>query len=303
MNVNIGVIGGGFVGKATALFECPMNNVVIYDTDKSKCYPDESVTMESLKDRDVIFIAVPTPSKDNGECYTGIVESVINNLREVVNEKKTHIVVRSTVPVGFSRENNVMFMPEFLTEKKWREDFIGCRNWVIGTLMGQYDKNAKFMNLMNKMIYNSNFANVIKHNSMSFIDTSEAEAVKYFRNNFLSTKVGVFNEFSSFCDAKGLNYGRISRIVTLDKRIGEDHTMVPGHDGKKGFGGTCLPKDLNSMIFQMEGTGLEAPILKAVKRRNIEIDRVQKDWEEDVGRAVVGSKGVEDVEDIKKSRT
>lgn len=297
MNVNIGIIGGGFVGKATSLFECPMNNVVIYDTDKSKCYPNDNVTIESLVDRDVIFIAVPTPAKDNGECHTGIVDLVINNLRKVVDEQRTQIVVRSTVPVGFCRSRKVMFMPEFLTEKRWREDFLGCRNWVIGTLDGQYDKNAKFMNLMNKMIYNAHFANVIKHNSMSFIDTSEAEAVKYFRNNFLATKVGVFNEFSEFCKAKGLNYGRVSRIVTLDKRIGEDHTMVPGHDGKKGFGGTCLPKDLNSMIYQMEGSGVVAPILNAVKRRNVEVDRVAKDWEDDVGRAVIGDS------DAKKPRT
>lgn len=289
MNVNIGVIGGGFVGKATALFECPMNNVIIYDTDPSKCYPNADITLDSMKDRDVIFVAVPTPAKESGECHTGIVDIVLNGLRKVVNEKRTHIVVRSTVPVGFSRSRDVMFMPEFLTEKRWREDFISCRNWVIGTLEGKYDKNAKFMNVMNKMIYNAHFANVIKHNSMSFIDTSEAEAVKYFRNNFLATKVGIFNEFSEFCSVKGLNYGRVSRIVTLDKRIGEDHTLVPGHDGMKGFGGTCLPKDLNSMIYQMEGSGIKAPILKAVKRRNVEIDRVAKDWEADVGRAYVGS--------------
>lgn len=295
MNVNIGIIGGGFVGKATALFECPMNNVIIYDTDASKCYPDEAVTMESMRDRDVVFISVPTPAKDNGECYTGVVDYVIEKVREVVDEKKTFIVVRSTVPVGFCRERGVMFMPEFLTEKHWREDFINCKNWVIGTLMGEYGKNAQFMNLMNKMIYNAHFANVVQHNSMSFIDTSEAEAVKYFRNNFLATKVGVFNEFSVFCEAKGLNYGRISRIVTLDKRIGEDHTMVPGHDGMKGFGGTCLPKDLNSMIYQMEGAGVDASVLRAVKRRNVEIDRVSKDWEMDEGRAVVKKTRTDDV--------
>lgn len=299
MNVNIGVVGGGFVGKATSLFECNMNNVVIYDTDKSKCYPDESVSLEGLADRDVIFVSVPTPSKSNGECFTGIVDSVIKDLRRVIDEKRTHIVIRSTVPIGYSRENNVMFMPEFLTEKMWKQDFINCKNWVIGTLNGQYDRNAKFMNIMNKLIYNAHFANVIKHNSISFIDTSEAETVKYFRNNFLAAKVGVFNEFSEFCVAKGLNYDRISRIVTLDKRVGESHTMVPGHDGKRGFGGTCLPKDINSIIYQMEEAGVKAPVLKAVKRRNLEIDRPAKDWEMDVGRAVVGG---DNEKPAKKSR-
>ncbi len=137
--------------------------------------------------------------------------------------------------------------------------------------------------------------NTILYYTILYYHTSEAEAVKYFRNNFLATKVGVFNEFSSFCEAKGLNYGRVSRIVTLDERIGEDHTMVPGHDGMRGFGGTCLPKDLNSMIYQMEGAGVGGHILKAVKRRNVEIDREERDWEMDEGRAVVKKSRTDDV--------
>lgn len=289
MNVNVGIIGGGFVGKATALFECSSNNVKIYDTDPEKCYPDKNVTLEDMVDCDVVFVAVPTPSKENGECFTGVVVKVIENLKKIINVKKTHIVVRSTVPVGFSREHNVFFMPEFLTEKRWREDFVNCKNWVVGTLYKQYNRNAVFMNLMNKLIYNASFANVIRHNNISFIDTSEAEVVKYFRNNFLATKVGVFNEFSMFCEAKEINYSRVSQIVTLDKRIGEDHTMVPGHDGMKGFGGTCLPKDINSMIYQMREAETPSYILSAVKRRNLEVDRPDKDWESDVGRAVVGN--------------
>ena len=236
---------------------------------------------------DVVFICVPTPSKTNGKCFTGIVDKVISTLRDIIDEKKTFIVVRSTVPVGYCDIKDVYFMPEFLTEKSWKSDFKSCEDWVFGVLENKYIDNAHFMNLMNKMLHNAKFDGVIDNTSMHFIKTHEAECVKIFRNNALATKIGLFNEFESFCSAKNINYNKVKQIVTYDKRIGNYHTSVPGHDGKRGFGGTCLPKDLNSMIYQMTKSGLEAPILKAVKRRNNDIDRCERDWEDDVGRTIV----------------
>ena len=78
----------------------------------------------------------------------------------------------------------------------------------------------------------------------------------------------------------------VSALATSDQRIGESHTQVPGPDGKKGFGGTCFPKDLNSLLFQYSKIGVDAPILRASKFRNEQIDRPEKDWTSDKGRAV-----------------
>ena len=77
------------------------------------------------------------------------------------------------------------------------------------------------------------------------------------------------------------------RVATEDERIGEQHSMVPGHDGKKGFGGTCFPKDTSSMRNEMKKVGMTPYILDAVIERNNTIDRPQQDWKQDVGRAIV----------------
>jgi UDPglucose 6-dehydrogenase len=63
--------------------------------------------------------------------------------------------------------------------------------------------------------------------------------------------------------------------------------MVPGHDGKRGYGGTCFPKDMASLEYQMKDSGVESTIIKAANDRNNRIDRSEKDWSQDKGRAVV----------------
>ena len=74
----------------------------------------------------------------------------------------------------------------------------------------------------------------------------------------------------------------MAKLVGMDKRIGEGHTLVPGHDGKRGFGGTCFPKDTKSMVSQMD----KSIVLKAVVERNDTVDRPERDWEQNKGRAV-----------------
>ena len=74
----------------------------------------------------------------------------------------------------------------------------------------------------------------------------------------------------------------VAELAANDERIGASHTLVPGHDGKRGFGGTCFPKDVNSMVCQMDNS----IILKAVTQRNENVDRPEKEWEQDKGRAV-----------------
>ena len=76
-------------------------------------------------------------------------------------------------------------------------------------------------------------------------------------------------------------------LVAQDKRIGHSHTYVPGPDGKRGFGGTCFPKDVSSLITQMIDCGLMSYVLIAARNRNIDIDRPEKDWSQDKGRAVI----------------
>ena len=76
-------------------------------------------------------------------------------------------------------------------------------------------------------------------------------------------------------------------LATLDDRIGASHSTVPGHDGKKGFGGTCFPKDTLALLREFEDSNVESFLLKGAVERNIKIDRPEQDWSENVGRAVL----------------
>ena len=80
-----------------------------------------------------------------------------------------------------------------------------------------------------------------------------------------------------FCQVKDINYDQVRQLACSDERILETHSRVPGHDGKLGFGGTCFPKDLNSLIVQMESHNLNADMFKEIWKYNQEI-RTVIDW-------------------------
>ena len=103
--------------------------------------------------------------------------------------------------------------------------------------------------------------------------------VKLFRNSFLATKVAFCNEMYEFCQKKNIDYNIVKDIAVKDKRINQSHTNVPGSDGKTGFGGICLPKDMNSLLFQMNQVYMNSYIIKASINRNNYIDRIDKDWQ------------------------
>ena len=111
--------------------------------------------------------------------------------------------------------------------------------------------------------------------------------IKYFRNTFLSVKVSYCNEIYEYCKLKNINYETVRKIAATDKRIGLSHTEVPGPDGKFGFGGTCFPKDINGLVFDMKKNNMNSIILNSAINRNENHDRKEKDWENDKGRAVI----------------
>ncbi|VVU95004.1 UDP-glucose/GDP-mannose dehydrogenase family, central domain [seawater metagenome] len=280
--MHIGIVGNGFVGQATALLKNPDLNVLIYDRDPKKCDP-QNIKLDDLKKCSLIFVSVPTPMKDNGECYLGIVEEVINTLKKIIDYKKTDIILRSTVPPGTSEKLGVYFMPEFLTEKNWKNDFKNCENWIFG--LKNIDNDEAFKKKIESLISLAFKYNMINYNSIKYVNTNEAEMIKYFRNVFLAIKVGVCNEIENFCNLSKINYDKIREIGCLDTRITESHTKVPGPDGKKGFGGTCFPKDINSLRYEMSKVGMEPIILESVIHRNNTIDRPNDKLEK--GRAIV----------------
>lgn len=282
--MKIGVIGNGFVGKATRILGCQDIELMVYDIVPELCLP-LGTTLNDLCQCDLIFISVPTPMNKDGSCYLGILNSVLDDLNKFTNLDDTQIVIRSTVPPGTSDKLNCYFMPEFLTEKNFEYDFINCKNWIFGVKGTPQDK--KFKHSIEKLINYAYKNKKINYNNIHFVNNSEAEMIKMFRNNYLSVKVSFCNEISQFCELKGINYDNVRKLAAIDDRIGLSHTKVPGPDGKKGFGGTCFPKDTNSLRYEMVNSGMKSYIIDSAIKRNVEVDRVEQDWFDNKGRAVV----------------
>ena len=279
----LGIIGNGFVGQATNQLKCNDLDIMAYDCSPALCDPKGTQLIDMLK-CDIIFISVPTPMKKNGECHLGIIESVMDDLKKIKYEGI--VVLRSTVPPGTSKRLNCCFMPEFLTEKNYITDFINNKKWIFG--IDETDtKSENIKNILSSVINCAYKNDRIKYNNVVFMKSDEAEMVKMFRNVFLSTKISVCNEFAEYCDIKGIDYETVRKIATEDERIMPSHTRVPGPDGRKGFGGTCFPKDTSSLLYDMTQNNMNSFILRSVIARNVSVDRVECDWESDKGRSVV----------------
>jgi UDP-glucuronate decarboxylase len=268
--MKIAIIGFGFVGKATSLFQHPSFEYYIYDLDKSKCKP-ENITLKDLEKCDIIFISLPTPMNIDGSCDTSIIENVLQELNH------SNIVIRSTIPLGFSDKHNVYFMPEFLTEMNWKQDFIENKYWVFGIPEQRTEKK----NLILEEIIQLSFKNKsIQYDNIIYLSNQEAELVKLLKNTYLSTKVSFFNEIYDFAVKRGIDYQKVVKIVGLDPRIGDSHMNVP-NQGKRGYGGTCFPKDTNNIYALFQESNIKSYLLESNLKRNEYIDRPKRDWLKD----------------------
>ncbi len=280
--MNILIIGFGFVGKATYLINNKDINIFVYDINPDLCIPQNINLKEIVNSIDLVFISLPTPINIDGTCYTKLIDNVIQN----VNHE--YIIIRSTIPIGYCDSKKVFFMPEFLTEKNWKDDFINNKHWIFGIYENcPLEKKKVFIQRVNKL-FNSAYENKsIKYNNIHFSSNKEAELTKLIRNTFLSTKVTYFNEIYDLTQKLNINYNNVIELVKRDERIGITHMNCPGHDGLRGYGGTCFPKDTNSMYYQMVGNGIDTHIFEANLHRNEIIDRPQRDWLSDKGRTNV----------------
>lgn len=273
---NIGIIGLGFVGEAIFEGLKDFHNLFTYDISK-KCNC-ESID-ELINKSEFIFVCVPTPMNKIGQCDLSIVESVIFDISKKCKSKI--VIIKSTSPPettkNFSNKFSnlsIVFNPEFLTEKNYINDFKNQEFIVLGG-----DKDS--CNSVKEM-YKIAFPDV-----KYFLTSSDtAELVKYTINNFLALKVSFANEIYTFAKLLNINYDELISICKNDIRLGESHWQVPGHDGKMGYGGSCLPKDVSALLFEIEKRQMKSFIIKAAMTRNIEFDRKEKDWEKFKGRAV-----------------
>lgn len=278
--MNVGIIGLGYVGSACENLFKDFFNLNTFDINKNcNCSNIQDLTEKS----DIIFICLPTPMRKNRSCDLSIIESVLEQINNQCQKK--YVVIKSTVEVGttdrFSKKyNNLVFIfnPEFLTEANFIEDFKNQDRIIIGS---HNDAASNYLTELYRTIYPKK-SNVKIETTLPV----NAEMVKYLTNSFLAVKVSFANEIYELCQHLNADYDEVVQLATLDKRLGHSHWAVPGPDGKFGFGGSCFPKDINSLINTFSQNNIESFVLESAWKRNITRDRPEKDWNNLKGRAV-----------------
>jgi nucleotide sugar dehydrogenase len=275
--MKLGIVGLGYVG--TAVYEGLKDHYHINTFDvakKSSCLDIDELIQLS----DYIFVSVPTPMNKKGQCDLSIVEDVIEKIdRRSQNDK---VVILKSTSIPETTQNlqkkfpnlTIIFNPEFLTEKNFIEDFKNQEFIILG---GELDKAEEV-----KKIYKTAFPS----SKYYLTDSVTAETVKYTINNFLALKVSFANEIYRLCEILRIDYNDMISMASKDSRLGQSHWMVPGHDGSFGYGGSCFPKDVSALHAKMKELKLPSYIVEACLKRNIELDRPEKDWELLRGRAI-----------------
>jgi len=330
--VNICVIGGsGYVGLITGLGLAELGNKVIsvdIDSDKvellnqgrSPIY-EEGVDLEEVlkrnleggwiefttdlergvKHAEVIFIAVGTPEREDGEADLSQVIGVAEDLLRCMDSYKV-IVMKSTVPVGtvelvcsiLKREKeegedfDIVANPEFLREGKGLYDFFHPTRIVIGAnskrakeIMRQL--YAPFLSPESGVRSLESTENDAGHSTQGLAqadpglmtldsrletplvetDIASAQMIKYASNAFLAARISFINEIASICERVGADVREVAKGMGYDPRIGHEYL-----EAGIGFGGPCLEKDLKALIKIAENSGYEPRFLSAVLEKN-----------------------------------
>ncbi|MFH1888529.1 MAG: UDP-glucose/GDP-mannose dehydrogenase family protein [Candidatus Omnitrophota bacterium] len=291
--MNISIIGTGYVGLVTgACFAESGNSVICADNNKGKIADlkkgiipiyepglEEMVRVNvkkkrlffttSIKDAvdnsEVIFIAVGTPSMDNGEADLTGVENVARNI--AMNLRRYRLIVeKSTVPVETGKwvkhtistyiKRNVKFdiasNPEFLREGQAISDFMHPDRIVIGV------ESKKARDILVSLYKPLNAPIVIT-------DIKSAELIKHASNSYLATKISFINAISRVCEKVGADIIEVAQGMGMDKRIGPAFLKAG-----VGYGGSCFPKDVDAFINITEKLGCSFDLLKEVRRINMQ---------------------------------
>jgi len=257
--VKIGIIGLGYVGDAILNSISDRFGIEIVIIDPNKGY---NSTYNDLAGAEAVFVCVPTPRSDSGNCDTSILEDVLDKLHKI---KYTGVIISkcTATPNIYKRLNeqypNLVHVPEFLTASDAVRDYLNGSFAIIGGSVKAYMNEAE------------RFVKISQQNLKTIVhcDIGEASLAKYAINSFLATKVVFMNELRGLAVASELDYDVIAELVSLDTRIGSSHMKVPGPDGSFGFGGYCFPKDTEALLSLSKDLGVTMQVLEAALKKNL----------------------------------
>jgi UDPglucose 6-dehydrogenase len=290
--MKIAVIGTGYVGlvTATCLAESG-NDVVGIDKDVKKIEVLESGKLpiyepgllelvqrnrregrltfatdlvQGVAKAQIVFVAVGTPQSESGASDLSSIWAVADNLADAIKGPKT-VVIKSTVPVGTNRafgerlrkrcsnQVDVASNPEFLKEGAAVDDFMKPDRVVVGVRRPE----------VGELLQNLYMPFLRTEHPFLVMSPESAEMTKYAANAMLATKISFINEIANLCERLGADINEVRRGIGHDARIGFQF-LFPG----VGYGGSCFPKDVRSMLAM--GRELKAPLhlLEAVDQVN-----------------------------------
>jgi len=258
MDINIGIIGIGFVGDAL-LTSFKNKNITVYPYDSFKCIGSFKDTLNSH----IIFLALPTLYKED---LNGYDTSALHEVSKMLSDSQYNglVVIKSTVEPGLTEllaeQYNLKFVhnPEFLTARTARADFENQSHIVLG--------KSKKVNNSDIELLTSFYSQYYPNAVISECLASESESMKIMVNSFYSVKVQIFNEFYLYCKEKDINYNNVRNLMLKNGWINPMHTTVPGPDGKLSYGGACFPKDTSALLADMKKAGTPCGVLEATKK-------------------------------------
>lgn len=293
--MRISIVGSGYVGLVTGIGFVKLGNEVVFvDVDERKIgminsaqppiYEDGLEELmrefegkyratrnyyEAILNSDVTFIAVGTPSREDGSIDLTYIEQASREIGKALREKKDYhvVVVKSTVLPGTTEDVvrpilekesgkrafedfGLAMNPEFLREGVALDDFLNPDRIVIGI---QDEKTKKVLEELYEPIKAPKL----------FTDIKTAEMIKYASNAFLATKISFANEIGNICKKLGIDSRKVFEGVGLDHRI-SPYFFRTGI----GWGGSCFPKDVRALISKAKEIGEEPLILEAVVEVN-----------------------------------
>ncbi len=292
--MNILMIGSGYVGLVTGTCFAEMgHHVICLDIDEKKIEGlkkgivpiyepglEEQILRNikagrlsfstdyksSVENSDVLFIAVPTPSREDGSCNTSYIVSASKEIARYIRPNQI-VVNKSTAPVGTvelikktindSLEKEMPFdvasNPEFLKEGSAISDCMKPDRIIIGVSTSEAEKTLK-------EIY-APF--MINHERVISMDVRSAELTKYAANAMLATRISFMNELAEIAKRVGADINEIRKGIGSDARIG--HSFLYAGIG---YGGSCFPKDIRALAALSEKNGFEPALLKSVESVN-----------------------------------
>ncbi|MDR2682142.1 MAG: UDP-glucose/GDP-mannose dehydrogenase family protein [Holosporaceae bacterium] len=291
--MKITVVGTGYVGLVSGVCFSEFGfDVTCIDNNKSKItdlqrgkvpiYEDDlerlmtknmhagrlfftSDTGAGVKDADLVFIAVGTPSKSDGSADLSYIYGAVGDLAPHIRKDAT-LVIKSTVPVGTTRaiknfllkkgvDVEVAFNPEFLREGAAVADFLRPDRIILGV---ESIKAEKALARAYRPLYMLSIP-------ILFTGLETAELSKYAANAFLAMKVTFINEIANLCEKCGADVQEVAHAIGLDKRIGELFLQAG-----PGYGGSCFPKDTCALSTFAKEFGVETPLVDETIKSNNE---------------------------------